>query len=53
MHDITECECLTTISFTVTIVMFFVRSYWNKPEATIDSFEEGWLKTGDTAGKYI
>ena len=27
------------------------RSYWNKPEATRDTFEEGWLKTGDTAGK--
>ena len=34
--------------------MFFCfPSYWNKPEATIDTFEEGWLKTGDTAGKYI
>ena len=24
--------------------------YWNNPEATEDSFEDGWLKTGD-AGK--
>jgi len=29
--------------------MLFVLSYWNKPEATTDTFEEGWLKTGDTA----
>jgi len=25
------------------------KCYWNKPEATTDTFEEGWLKTGDTA----
>lgn len=25
------------------------KCYWNKPEATRDTFEEGWLKTGDTA----
>ena len=26
-----------------------VRSYWNKPEATAKSFQDGWLKTGDLA----
>jgi long-chain acyl-CoA synthetase len=26
-----------------------VRGYWGKPEATADSFVDGWLKTGDLA----
>jgi long-chain acyl-CoA synthetase len=26
-----------------------VRSYWNKPEATAETFENGWVKTGDLA----
>ena len=26
-----------------------VRGYWNKPEATAKSFQDGWLKTGDLA----
>jgi long-chain acyl-CoA synthetase len=26
-----------------------VREYWNKPEATAKTFEDGWVKTGDLA----
>ncbi len=26
-----------------------IRGYWNKPEATAQAFENGWLKTGDIA----
>jgi long-chain acyl-CoA synthetase len=26
-----------------------VRAYWNKPEATAETFVDGWLKTGDLA----
>jgi long-chain acyl-CoA synthetase len=26
-----------------------VRGYWNKPEATAETFENGWVKTGDLA----
>ena len=26
-----------------------VKGYWNRPEATAESFQEGWLKTGDLA----
>ena len=26
-----------------------VRAYWNKPEATAQTFHEGWVKTGDLA----
>lgn len=26
-----------------------VRGYWNRPEATAESFRDGWLKTGDLA----
>jgi long-chain acyl-CoA synthetase len=26
-----------------------VKGYWNKPEATAETFHEGWVKTGDLA----
>jgi long-chain acyl-CoA synthetase len=26
-----------------------VKGYWNRPEATAETFQEGWLKTGDLA----
>src|SRR4029079_12203926 len=26
-----------------------VRGYWNKPEATAETFTDGWVKTGDLA----
>lgn len=26
-----------------------VKGYWNRPEASADSFQDGWLKTGDLA----
>ncbi|HEY0267560.1 MAG TPA: class I adenylate-forming enzyme family protein, partial [Rhizomicrobium sp.] len=27
-----------------------VKGYWNRPEATADSFADGWVRTGDLAG---
>jgi long-chain acyl-CoA synthetase len=26
-----------------------VKGYWNRPQATVDAFQDGWLKTGDLA----
>jgi long-chain acyl-CoA synthetase len=26
-----------------------VKGYWNRPEATAESFQDGWVKTGDLA----